>query len=126
MTCNSTKLIRDCLIRKARARETLTYTELQKECGLSTDFSIPNIRAILTNRLKSIFSHELEKGRPILTILVKEKGSIMPSPKFFVFTKELKIQSENLDDSTFYEDGVKNVFDTWSNDIFYNQFKYDF
>lgn len=126
MTCNSTKLIRDCLIRKARARKTLTYTELHKECGLCTDFNIPHIHAILTTRLKNILSHELEKGRPILTILIKEKGSTMPSPKFFVLTKELGIQPENIDDTTFYNDELKKVFDTWGNDIFYNYFKYDF
>jgi hypothetical protein len=80
MTCNTTKLIRDCLIRKARARKTLTYTELHKECGLCTDFNIPHVHAILTTRLKNILLHELEKGRPILTILIKEKGCTMPSP----------------------------------------------
>ena len=58
-------LLRTCLIKKAKERKTLTYTELYKEsgCGLSTDFSDNFVFNDLIQRLTDILTWEVEKGR---------------------------------------------------------------
>lgn len=124
---HTNKLLRTCLIEKAKERKILTYTELYIEsgCDLSTDFSNNLVFYDLTERLKDILTWEVKRGRRCLTIIVKREDEKMPLDRFFKLTKKIGVQPKNMKNSSFYEEELENVFDTWGHKDFYHTFKND-
>ena len=122
--------IRNCLIEKARKGDVITYMQLSLNCGLSTDLDDKYVRQSLRRRIEYVLKLEaVIKKRPPLTILVVETNDLdepMPKKYFFEIIQKLNLNLDNLDDESYFLKEKKRVIETWSNDIFYNHFKYDF
>lgn len=109
------KQLYDELVRRAKGRGPLCYSEAAKYVGLSMD-KIED-RNELSRLLGEIADHEHENGRPMLTALVVLKNSNTPSKGFYKKAKELgrfpgskkkKVKDE------FWEREIIKVCEFWS------------
>jgi|SRR5579863_1349574 len=77
--------VRSHLIGVASRRETITYTDLTTAVGIPWSHRNPNDRKLIGELLGEISKQEYERGRPMLTAIVVQKGVDYPGPGFYGF-----------------------------------------
>ena len=96
--------------------------EVAKACGLayygevaaliSLDLSGPGAVAALSKLLGEISMEEHRLGRPLLSAIVRSKGSDMPGEGFFGLARGLG-RFDGSDDLAFWTEEVRRVHDCW-------------
>lgn len=100
---------RQAMVRAARQRRTITYTDLVGEIrSLNFEARDPN----LNRMLGEISSAEHAAGRALLSVLVVHKsGDMMPGKGFFDLARRLG--RDVSDELQFWSDELKRVFHQW-------------
>jgi hypothetical protein len=125
--------IRSYLIEIAKNNDTVFYSELSELLNLGYDFSNDSKAGILFgNELSDISRYEINKGRPLLTVVVinKYKDKIynehLPSQKFYTTTKRFKQYKTDFNTKTklqIFNEQSKILFDFWNDPQNYENHK---
>lgn len=94
--------LRDLLIKIARRRGTIPYSET----GVN--------RRVIGARLDDINRHEHEAKRPLLSVIVVRKGTTMPGEGFFMCARDLGRFREGQDRAAFVKQEREALFKTWA------------
>ena len=100
------------LVDIARKERTITYGEIANIIGL--DMSNPLHRKEIGDLLGEISRYEVLHGRPMLSAVVIHKENNRPGKGFFQLAQELGIY-DGSDDSKFFVEELKKVYQHWSN-----------
>ena len=101
------------LIKAARDKQPITYgEEIAKIMGLppSGDHMARETGEILGE----ISEYEHLHGRPLLSAVVVGKDTRIPGKGFFTLARELGKLQEGMDERSFWERELEEVYDTWS------------
>jgi hypothetical protein len=125
--------IRSYLIEIAKNNDTVFYSDLSEVLNLGYDFSNDSKAGILFgNELSDISRYEINKGRPLLTVVVinkyKDKVYIehLPSQKFYTTTKRFKQYKTDFNTKTklqIFNEQSKILFDFWNDPQNYENHK---
>lgn len=105
------KTIRDRMIKAAKAKDIIYYSEIGDLMNLSMDN--PNHRDELAHILGEISTTEHHEGRPLLSAVVVHKENHRPGKVFFQLAKDLKKQKRGEDDEIFYATELQRVYKEW-------------
>ncbi len=100
--------MRTIMIDCARARQTITYSELTRM--LQTAY-IHYHSHILARLLVDIGTEEVNAGRPVLPAVVVTRQTGMPGGGFFKIDTD---ETEITDPTTYWKDLLMHVYDYWS------------
>ena len=124
-----TERIRKRLIKAAREKQTISYTQLNDDCELGLDFNRAYDRDTIGALLGEISEFEYEKDRPLLSALVRHKtGKHEQGDGFYKLCEYLdfgdwqKLKS----DPNFELEQINKCFTYWKNDTHFKDFKNDF
>ena len=81
--------IREALIKVARRRGTISYTELLNQSKVKLDMSVPYDRGILGHLLGEISWNEVAEGRPMLSSVAIHAGDYKQGQGFFDLAERL-------------------------------------
>lgn len=81
--------IREVLIKVARRKGTITYTELLKQSKVKLDMSVPYDRGVLGHLLGEISWNEVAEGRPMLSSVALHAGDYKQGQGFFDLAEQL-------------------------------------
>jgi len=100
------------LIQVARNRQTILYGEIAKIMGLppSGDYMARETGQILGE----ISEYEHLHGRPLLSAVVVRGDKKIPGEGFFTLSRQLGKLQEGMDERSFWERELEEVYDTWS------------
>lgn len=125
--------IRSYLIEIAKNNDTIFYSDLSEFLNLGYNFSNDSKDGILFgNELSDISRYEINKGRPLLTVVVvgklKDKmyNEHLPSQKFYTTTKRFKKYKTDFRTKTklqIFNEQSKILFDFWSDSQNYEKYK---
>ena len=125
--------IRSYLIEIAKNNDTVFYSDLSKVLNLGYDFSNDSKDGILFgNELSEISRYEINKGRPLLTVIVVNKkkkknyNQHLPSKMFYNKTKRFKQYKTDFRTKTnleIFNEQSKLLFDFWSDSQNYEKYK---
>ncbi|MCP4457009.1 MAG: hypothetical protein GY816_03120 [Cytophagales bacterium] len=121
--------IRTRLIKAAREKQTISYTNLNEDCELGFDFSLVYHRNEIGDLLGEISEWEYDQDRPLLSALVRHKsGKHEQGDGFYKLCENLGFgQWQDLKLNSKFELGIINeCFDFWKNDSNYKEFKNDY
>ena len=104
------------LVRAARERATLTYSDVAPDLGLS--MKNPHHRRVIGQYLAVISDFEDTQGRPMLSavVVLKGGGKKRAGPGVKDLGEELGLKSAVEDESTFLEQQLTLVYDFWASD----------
>ena len=108
-------IVRKKLIETARARETISYSELGGLIGL--DMGQPDQRTCLSDLLGEINIAEHEEDRPMLSAVAVLKGEGWPGSGFFEIARHFGLWSGNKDPGVqegFFIAELKRVYAYWA------------
>ena len=103
-------VVRNELLRVARAQEITSYSVIAPVAGINLDTDAG--RAVLARLLGEISTAEHAAGRPLLSAVVVLKGSDVPGRGFFTLARDLG-RFAGGDDMKFWVEEVKRVWDYW-------------
>lgn len=125
--------IRSYLIEIAKNNDTVFYSDLSEVLNLGYDFSNDSKDGILFgNELSEISRYEINKGRPLLTVIVVNKlkdknyNQHLPSKMFYNKTKRFKQYKTDFRTKTnleIFNEQSKLLFDFWSDSQNYEKYK---
>ena len=100
------------LIKAARAKQPITYGEIAEIMGLppSGDHMARETGEILGE----ISEYEHLHGRPLLSAVVVRSDKKTIGKGFFTLARELGKLQEGMDERSFWERELEEVYDTWS------------
>lgn len=75
--------IKEVLIKTAKRKSIINYTELLKQSGVRLDMSIPHDRGQLGHLLGEISWNEVKEGRPMLSSIALHAGDFKQGQGFF-------------------------------------------
>jgi len=109
------KKVYNKLIEIARAKKTITYSELSEECGLFLDFDNINDRNKISSILGEISKYEVKKGGPMLSSLVVLKNSHPQKPAFgfYTYADELEVRKKGESDQQLFWRQLKECYKHW-------------
>ena len=81
--------IKDVLIKVAKRKSVINYTDLLKQSGVHLDMSNPHDRGVLGNLLGDISWNEVQEGRPMLSSVALHAGDFKQGGGFFDLAEEL-------------------------------------
>ena len=81
--------IKDVLIKVAKRKSMINYTDLLKQSGVHLDMSNPHDRGVLGNLLGDISWNEVQEGRPMLSSVALHAGDFKQGGGFFDLAEEL-------------------------------------
>ena len=97
----------------ARAKDVITYGELNQELNLGLDFEKDKDRAEIGQLLDEINRYEHSQGHPMLTAVVIRSGENMPGTGFFELARQLGVYQGDSD-LVFFVHELCKVHDCWS------------
>lgn len=116
--------VRQYLIRKAKRKQAVQYSDINIDCGLSLDFNIANDRKEIGKILGRVSAYEHENNRPLISSIViykSENYGLTLGNGFYNLCEELGIgTSSNLKSKNYAELEMNKSFEFWS-----SQFKHD-
>tara|TARA_A100000171_G_scaffold35638_2_gene34189 strand:+ start:7084 stop:7461 length:378 start_codon:yes stop_codon:yes gene_type:complete len=124
-----TDRIRQRLIKAAREKQTISYTQLNDECELGFDFNRPHDRDTIGDLLGEISEWEHEKDRPLLSSLVRHKsGKHEQGDGFYKLCEYLGYGDwqKLKNDQNFELKHINKCFSYWKDNAHYKDFKNDF
>lgn len=81
--------IKEVLIKVAKRKSIINYTDLVKQSGVRLDMSNPHDRGVLGNILGDISWNEVKEGRPMLSSVAIHAGDFKQGGGFFDLAEEL-------------------------------------
>lgn len=81
--------IKEVLIKVAKRKSMINYTDLVKQSGVRLDMSNPHDRGVLGNILGDISWNEVKEGRPMLSSVAIHAGDFKQGGGFFDLAEEL-------------------------------------
>ena len=115
--------VRQYLIRKAKRKQAVQYSDINIDCGLNLDFNIANDRKEIGKILGGVSTYEHENNRPLISSIViykSESYGLTLGSGFYNLCEELGIgTSSNLKNKNYAELEMNKSFDFWS-----SQFKH--
>lgn len=123
------KEIRTKLIELARLRTTWAYSQLNDQLQLGLDFSNGHDNKLIGEWLGEISTHEHEKGRPLLSVLITHKyGKREQGDGFYKLCENIYGKNwETLKKDKKWENGlIADCYEFWLNPDNYKKFKNDF
>lgn len=119
--------IRRLLIETARIKgATISYSQLNEQCGLGYDFNLDLHRKQIGEDLGIISEHEHQQGRPLLSALVVRKGSEYEGDGFYRLCETLGFgDAETLkrNRKVFDAEQKQRCYHFWRDDKKYDQYK---
>jgi hypothetical protein len=97
----------------ARLKQTIHYGEIAPMLGL--DMSDPQDRLRIGHVLGEISRAENEAGRPMLSVVVTQKGDERPGTGFHQLAEELGL-TRGMDPEVFFIRELEKVYAYWSQD----------
>lgn len=109
--------IREVLIKVAKRKSVINYTDLLKQSGVRLDMSNPHDRGVLGNLLGDISWNEVQEGRPMLSSVALHAGDFKQGGGFFDLAEELySISLPSADaELEFGMDEMNKTHEFWSN-----------
>lgn len=92
------KRIREVLIKVAKRKSIINYTDLLKQSKVNLDMSVPFDRGQLGHLLGEISWNEVKQGRPMLSSVALHAGDFKQGQGFFDLAKELYSITFNNED----------------------------
>lgn len=90
--------IREVLIKVAKRKSIINYTDLLKQSKVNLDMSVPFDRGQLGHLLGEISWNEVKQGRPMLSSVALHAGDFKQGEGFFDLAKELYSITFNTED----------------------------
>jgi hypothetical protein len=112
------ELVRDFLIKIAKAEDVITYGELCKAQYKDLNYELITDQYKLFESLTSISEYENAQGRPLLSVLVVKETTKVPGGGFFKMASRLKKYNgdEGKDArAAFFKSELEHTYTYWKN-----------
>ncbi|HTB31225.1 MAG TPA: hypothetical protein VK808_04315 [Bacteroidia bacterium] len=121
------KEIREKLIEIARLKSTLSYSKLNEQLSLGYDFANDHHRELIGEELGEVSKFELQKGRPLLSVLIVHENDRIQGDGFYKLCQELGYGDwESLKKSKNFEvDHIKECYKFWKDSENFRKYKND-
>jgi len=122
------RAIRTKLIELARLKTTWTYTQLNEQLLLNLNFEDASDRSLIGEWLGEISIYELEKGRPLLSVLITHKnGQREQGDGFYKLCEGFlgRPWEELKADKEWENQQIAKCFEFWTNPENYKNYKND-